>query len=1797
MNMISTLPFLTETDANKSKAELVKTLTAAWEKKNSKAARAGGVSLMALSLAACGGSDDTPFSQADVDAAKAEGYSDGETAAEVAMIAAINDAIGSSFTTADDSATVIGGIVTSNDAAIAAAVDTTADDAAAILAAVQAVDATATTVAAVATNANAAGVASVDTSADDAAAISTALRDAAAGLGVTGTSTMTNAELITAIKTANDTDVANAVDLTTNDTAAINTAVAADTSFDTLAELVAAYNALANPSDFDAGVNNFTGTDADTTYNAGLTAAGGNTLNALDSLDGGAGSDTLNVSIATAVTPGAITNVETINVTFTGAVALNLTQMSGATALTNIGSSALGSVTNIGSTGAALTVADNAVGATFAYKATSVTGDSDAISLTLNNATGAATTTITGAIETINLVSTGGANSITLDAGATTLNVSGSEAVTLAAASTVLASATTIDASDATGAVTLASDAGAATAVTVTGGAGADALTLAGTNTATDTVSGGAGNDRIIFTTDLADADVISGGAGTDTLVGDDGQLAGLTTANNVTGIEVLEASTVLATTLTVANVDSSISSVTLAAGANAGTVAMGAGSQTLTLGTTNAGALTVNDTGLATDDTLTITAATGDNSMGGQALTVGGFETVNFSTGTNSLAASHETVSTVAVNGDPDSAGTNTSATLNLSGAANFTTTGAITVGDATTGTGTINAADMTGNFVMGAAAVGATTITGGAGSDTILGEDLASTLTGGAGVDAITGGSAADTIYGGAGNDTLNGSAAATAAAADTVYGEAGNDTFAYTDAELTAAVTLDGGAGTDILQMDDITAVADAQLANKSSIETVTSAATGMNVTLDTNAQAMGVTTITLAGTAGGGIADSVTLGANLTNDITVNIDAAVAADTNGVVGTNYTGTLTANVAVDTAINADAGVTTTLTGGTGTSDTLNIVGDTYTAAQLASVTAIENFVVSNDATASFTLSDNNAADGATLVIDGRAIVNTANTFTVVGTAEADGAVTVHGSTGVDTITGTQSDLGDTINTYAGADTINFAVNNLTTLDTVDGGAGSDTLTITSAGTLVDADFTNVTNIEALTFTAAATSATLGAEYSESGSSTITLLTGVANTLNMDAVTSNQTVAVIAGTDSIDASSMTGSLTVTIAEDSLTTADTLTAGSTGTDQLTVTFDDNNADALTATDLSGVSGFEKIVAASDAAASITLADANVASTASLTIDMSANATSATVVDISNETNGAITVIGGAATNTITMSASSSGDNITTGAGTDGITVAIAQLTSGDTLNGGTGTDTLTFSDAGVSADVDFTNVTNMENLTLAAGANTIVLGAEYSGAGFNTVTLGTGTDNVTLGAGVTTAQTVAQSSGTDTVDASASSAAITFTVAEDNFTAADTITGGSGTGDVLSITFDGNNADALTAAEMAGVTGIETIQTATNAVGHLILSDNNNVSSTLTINASNNTADAFILDASAENDGTITYVGGAGVDTVTGTTGADTIGGGAGADVITGGNGADTITGGAGADTFTYTAVAQSTGTAKDSITDYVSGSDVIAITINNSTSTVAQTYDATVQTAQAGTSNVQSNLSGSIGQAIYDTTNSVLVVNANADNLVTTLDYQIGVNAASTAANTIAAGDVNFTITAGSGNDTIVAGGGADTINGGAGADSITGGAGNDNLTGGTGADTFVFNSVATNGSDTIEDFAVGSDTLDLDTILDGITKVYEEIADDAANITTNANVIVSLDEGADAINTLAALVAADATVTGAGGILVIGDGTDLLIYHTDDLADNGTETLIATLSGIADASDLVTGDFTFA
>lgn len=114
------------------------------------------------------------------------------------------------------------------------------------------------------------------------------------------------------------------------------------------------------------------------------------------------------------------------------------------------------------------------------------------------------------------------------------------------------------------------------------------------------------------------------------------------------------------------------------------------------------------------------------------------------------------------------------------------------------------------------------------------------------------------------------------------------------------------------------------------------------------------------------------------------------------------------------------------------------------------------------------------------------------------------------------------------------------------------------------------------------------------------------------------------------------------------------------------------------------------------------------------------------------------------------------------------------------------------------------------------------------------------------------------------------------------------------------------------------------------------------------------TIDASGITAGTLGVTASFNLTTTaaVTLKGGAGVDTLTGGSRADTIvggagndtlDGGAGNDTITGGIGQDNLTGGLGADTFVFNAVTESraTNAGADTITDFVTGQDVIKSTV----------------------------------------------------------------------------------------------------------------------------------------------------------------------------------------------------------------------------------------------------------------
>ncbi len=112
---------------------------------------------------------------------------------------------------------------------------------------------------------------------------------------------------------------------------------------------------------------------------------------------------------------------------------------------------------------------------------------------------------------------------------------------------------------------------------------------------------------------------------------------------------------------------------------------------------------------------------------------------------------------------------------------------------------------------------------------------------------------------------------------------------------------------------------------------------------------------------------------------------------------------------------------------------------------------------------------------------------------------------------------------------------------------------------------------------------------------------------------------------------------------------------------------------------------------------------------------------------------------------------------------------------------------------------------------------------------------------------------------------------------------------------------------------------------------------------------------------------------------------------------------------------------------------------------------------------------------------------------------------------------------------------ISGGSGDDNLFSGDGNDTVEGGTGNDTLWGGGGNDMFEGGAGDDTFIFE--AGHGDDTIEDFDVSDDTLQLsDTETDFTT------LDDVIAASSNVNGDLVIDTGGGASVTLENLTVDD-------------------------------------------------------
>ena len=221
--------------------------------------------------------------------------------------------------------------------------------------------------------------------------------------------------------------------------------------------------------------------------------------------------------------------------------------------------------------------------------------------------------------------------------------------------------------------------------------------------------------------------------------------------------------------------------------------------------------------------------------------------------------------------------------------------------------------------------------------------------------------------------------------------------------------------------------------------------------------------------------------------------------------------------------------------------------------------------------------------------------------------------------------------------------------------------------------------------------------------------------------------------------------------------------------------------------------------------------------------------------------------------------------------------------------------------------------------------------------------------------------------------------------------------------------------------------------------------------------------------------------DGVDTLSGAEGDDRLEGGIGADVLNGGAGNDILIGGADSDSLTGGAGRDIFVF-----ASGDGTDTIWDFQVGIDLIDLRTIGAYSLSTVGSDTLVTLNNGGTITVKGVALANLTAANFLKGAYATVYTGTSGN--NTQDGGVGRDLL------VGLGGVD-TLDGKQNDDRIDGGAGADILRGDDGNDILIGGADNDTLTGGAGRDIFV--AQASNGADTIMDFQLGVDLLDLQAV----------------------------------------------------------------------------------------------------
>ena len=785
------------------------------------------------------------------------------------------------------------------------------------------------------------------------------------------------------------------------------------------------------------------------------------------------------------------------------------------------------------------------------------------------------------------------------------------------------------------------------------------------------------------------------------------------------------------------------------------------------------------------------------------------------------------------------------------------------------------------------------------------------------------------ASVIRGTAGDDNLSGTGSNDTFAlwqggSDTVDGGGGNDVFRM-GAALDAGDKLDGGTGKDyvllngdysagvVFSADTITNIEVIALAGGHSYKLTTNdgnVAAGERVLVKASALGSG-NTLTFDGSAEldgkfyivGGAGNDVLTGGAKHDVFDLSHGGNDTAHGGGGNNTfNMGGAFTSGDIID--------------GGAGT-NTLNLDGD-YSTALTVSGAMAQNI-------GTVTLSgDNNynvvwqSAIGSTLTVDASTV---GSGFSVTFDASALTSGDVHFIAGADINTftgGSGDDVVDLQNSGpydvhggGGDDTVNFGANygaGPFFLDFADGGTGSNTVTFDgdySAGITLGPEsflvFTyGLSNYQTVKLLGDH-SYTVTFDDTQGGGATLT--GGAALTVDASALGTSDHANLDFSLSAAPGFTVTGSAgddTITFAAN-FSGSDTIDGGAGNNDTLKLNGDYSAGITLGA---STMTNFETLVLGAGHDYNITFDDGNIAAGIEFSVDTTALSGNTFTLDDSAETDGVMVVRAGAAFTTAdsfiggTADAALLLDGDYSGGLVFGATTA-ENLTDIELAGGHSYNLTLNAATPAVGADmaVAAAALGAGDTLTVDGSAVTDAHLNFYGGAGNDVITGGQDGDLIDISTGGN--DTVHGGSGGNEFDVGGA------------LTAADSIDGGGGAGDLIAMAGDYTGANALVMGA-ATVTRVDELQLG-GGTSYDITTNDATVASGATLNvdaSSLGAGDTFTFNGSAETDGRFNIVGGAGNDTITGGNHGNT---------ITGGGGADTITAGAGADMFFYTSAADS--------------------------------------------------------------------------------------------------------------------------------------------------------------------------------------------------------------------------------------------------------------------------------------